>query len=180
MSSEPQHLAAEIGPPFYPVYFDAEFRPNRSLPPHMFGFLMAALAIISFAAGVFFMQLGAWPITGFFGLDLLLFYGAFRMNYRAGKLRERVRLDARDLVVRRQTVKGEVYAWRFEPTWARVEDDEQIRAISLRSHGRRLILGRFLNEEERAEVAQKLNDALAAWSRDPLRHDYDLSEPGCV
>ena len=30
-----------------------------------------------------FLLLGAWPVFGFFGLDVLLLYLAFRANYRA-------------------------------------------------------------------------------------------------
>jgi len=178
MDSQPQHLSAEIGPAHHPVYFDAQWQPSRSLPPRVFGILMTAMAIISFFAGYFFMQLGAWPVSGFFGLDLALFYLAFRLNYHSGRTREWVRLDAQDLVVRRETPKGEVYAWRFEPTWARIEDDQTIRALSLRSHGRRLVLARFLNEDERAEIARRLQAALVAWSADLSRREIDGQNPG--
>ncbi len=178
MDSQPQHLSAEIGPPHHPVYFDAQWQPSRSLPPRVFALLMTGLAIISFLAGYFFLRLGAWPVAGFFGLDLALFYLAFRLNYRSGRIHEWVRLDAQDLVVRRQTPKGEVFAWRFEPTWARIEDDAAIRALSLRSHGRRLVLAKFLNEDERIEIARRLDAALAAWSADLVRRDLTKMNSG--
>jgi uncharacterized membrane protein len=171
MDSQPQSLAQDVGPPRHPVYFDAEWRPSRSLSPRAFTLLMAGLALVSFSAGYFFMRLGAWPVSGFFGLDLALFYLAFRVSYRSGRVRERVRLDAADLIVRRQTAKGEVYAWRFEPTWARVEHNRAQRGLALRSHGRRLILARFLGEDERGEIARRLQAALAAWSEDLTRRD---------
>ena len=37
---------------------------------------------------------GAWPVMGFFGLDVLLVYVAFKLNYRSGRLYETVELDA--------------------------------------------------------------------------------------
>ena len=58
-------------------------RTARSSPT---GFLIFMLCIggISFVSGVVFLLLGAWPVFGFFGLDVLLVYWAFRANYRAG------------------------------------------------------------------------------------------------
>lgn len=167
--TQPQPLTQDIGPPVHPVYFDALLTPHRSLGPRGFAVLMAGLALVSFIAGAAFVSLGAWPVTGFFGLDLALVYLAFRLNYRGGRLTELVRLDAHDLIVRRVTPRGAVYAWRFEPTWVRVERWEAPPALALRSHGRRLVLGRHLNEEERDRIAQRLTAALAAWTEDLTR-----------
>jgi uncharacterized membrane protein len=49
---------------------------------------MIALGAISFITGVLFLAAGAWPVLGFFGLDVLLVYIAFRLNYRSGRLYE--------------------------------------------------------------------------------------------
>ena len=43
---------------------------------------MVAIGAVSFVAGVVFLLMGAWPVFGFFGLDVLLLYWAFRLNYR--------------------------------------------------------------------------------------------------
>ena len=32
-----------------------------------------------------FLLAGAWPVFGFFGLDVLLVYWAFRLNYRRAR-----------------------------------------------------------------------------------------------
>ena len=32
--------------------------------------------------------MGAWPVFGFFGLDVLLIYWAFRLNFRAPRATE--------------------------------------------------------------------------------------------
>ena len=41
--------------------------------------------------------MGAWPVMGFFGLDVLLVYCAFKLNYRAGRLCEIVELTPAQL-----------------------------------------------------------------------------------
>ena len=35
---------------------------------------------------------GAWPVIGFFGLDVALIYLAFKLNYRSGRLYETIEL----------------------------------------------------------------------------------------
>ena len=44
---------------------------------------MALVGGVSFVGGMVFFIAGAWPVVGFLGLDVLLVYWAFRVNYRA-------------------------------------------------------------------------------------------------
>jgi uncharacterized membrane protein len=75
-----------------PGAFHAVLTPYRSLRPAGFLVLMVALGAVSFVAGILFLVAGAWPVLGFFGLDVLLVYVAFRLNYRSGRLYETVNL----------------------------------------------------------------------------------------
>ena len=65
------------------VFFERVLLPHRSLPPHGFYVLMGLLGVTSIAVGIGFVAIGAWPICGFFGLDIALLYLAFRLNYRS-------------------------------------------------------------------------------------------------
>ena len=47
---------------------------------------------VSFVAGFVFLLIGAWPVFGFFGLDVVLIYLAFKLNYRAARLYETIDL----------------------------------------------------------------------------------------
>lgn len=146
------------------TYFDAELRPNRSLGGRGFVLLMSALAALSFVAGVVFISVGAWPIFGFLGLDVLLIWLAFRASYRSGRLAETVRLTDDALEVRRIDAYGRGRAWRVPPTWLRVEVSnagEHDCRVTLRSHGETFVLGTFLAPEERKDLADALRAALA-------------------
>jgi uncharacterized membrane protein len=146
------------------VLFDAVLRPHRSLSGPGFAVLMAVVAVVSFATGLAFLLMGAWPVFGFFGLDVALIYLAFRLNYRDARRREHVRLSADSLEVRRIAPGGRVSRWRFQPYWLRVDLDdaeEHNSRLMLISHGRRLSIGDFLAPEERASLYEALKAALA-------------------
>ena len=65
-----------------PTIFAAVLTPHRSLGNIGFLVLMIVFGGVSFVSGIAFLMMGAWPIFGFFGLDVLLLYWAFRINYR--------------------------------------------------------------------------------------------------
>ena len=73
-----------------PTLFSAILTPHRSLGGAGFLVLMLAVIIVSFASGLFFFLIGAWPVMGFLGLDVLLIYWAFRISYRTADAFEEV------------------------------------------------------------------------------------------
>jgi uncharacterized membrane protein len=154
---------AEHGPAD-PVFFDAVLTPHRSLGPRGFLILMSVLAAISFVSGVVFVSIGAWPVFGFFGLDVLLVYVAFRASYRQARAFETVTLTEAALLIRRVSDRGAEQSFCLEPYWLQVEIAEPAEhgaPLILSSHGKRLSVGAFLTAEERAELARALRAALA-------------------
>ena len=124
---------------------------------------MSSVVLVSFLTGLGFYLLGAWPVTGFLGLDVLLIYGAFRLNYRAARLHELVELTASELRLTRVYPSGHSRSWSFNPYWVRLELEEretQADRLSLRSHGRVLTFGNFLSDEEKRGFADALRTAL--------------------
>ncbi|MGH6930201.1 MAG: DUF2244 domain-containing protein [Dongiaceae bacterium] len=145
--------------------FDAILTPHRSLSPPGFAVLMGVVAAVNIGLGVSFMLRGAWPILAFCGLDVLLFYVLFRLNYRSARMYERVRLLPDELIVERHDVGGRRQSWTFQPYWLRVAMDDPPRHDSqlvLRSHGRALTIGSFLSPAERLDLAQALRRVLRA------------------
>jgi uncharacterized membrane protein len=146
------------------MLLDLALYPHRSLSPRGFTILMAAIAAVSFCAGLAFYLMGAWPIVGFFGLDVALIYWAFKASYRSGRAYEIIRLTPRELTVERVAPSGQSRRWSFQPYWLRVELEERAgrtSRLTLRSHGREFEVGDFLSSEERDEVADALRHALA-------------------
>ena len=136
--------------------------------------IYVALGLISFAAGVGFVAVGAWPVIGFFGLDVALVYLAFRLNYRTARQSETIRLADDTFTVERVNVRGERRDWRFQPFWVRVILEERPDAsnrLLVASHGRSLVIGEFVAPAARRELAAALRDALTRWrnSLNPAR-----------
>jgi uncharacterized membrane protein len=145
------------------VFFDAILHPHRSLSPKGFAIFMGVFSAISLTVGGFFWLLGAWPILGFFGLDILAVWYAFRRNYRNARMYETIRLTERELVVHRVGLKGRDGTWTFQPCWLRVTMDdppEHESQVTLTSHGQTLTVGSFLSPEERLDFAKALREAL--------------------
>ena len=148
-----------------PFLLDAVLHPHRSLPPQGFLILMGVFGVVSFVTGIMFATMGAWPVLGFFGLDVLLFYWAFRLSYRSGRLREIVRVTRHQVTVQRVQPDGRRKTWSFEPAWSRVEllePEEHHCRLILASGRRQLTIGEFLPPEERVAFAETLRSALRA------------------
>jgi uncharacterized membrane protein len=156
-----------------PKIFAAIITPHRSLGPKGFLIFMACLGGLSFILGVIFVSLGAWPVFGFFGLEVLLVYFAFRANYRSARAYEEVTVTASELTVRKVNYRGGVRQWTLNPVWARLErivhDEFGIERLFLVSRGRRLAIAGFLSPGEKASFARALTSALGEAKRGPTR-----------
>ncbi len=154
-----------------PELFSALLTPHRSLSRTGFLVLMAFVSAVSFAAGLAFLLMGAWPVLGFFGLDVLAIYWAFRVNFRHAEATEEIRVTPSELRVRRVSHRGHVVEWVLNPLWVRLEQKAHaefgIEKLYLVSKGRRISVARFLGADEKASFAKALTAALQAAKRGP-------------
>lgn len=147
-----------------PVLFSAVLTPHRSLSAKGFLIIMALVGGFSFIAGLAFLLMGAWPVVGFFGLDALVIYLAFRANYRAGTAYEEVCVSISELHVRKVSHRGRVSEWTLNPAWVRLErevhEEYGIERLMLVSHGRKLPIASFLSPDEKRSFADALSAAI--------------------
>jgi len=152
-----------------PSLLSARLTPHRSLGRTAFLVLMAFLSAVSFAAGVAFLLMGAWPVFGFFGLDVLVIYWAFRINFRRAAAVEEISVTPSELRVRRVSHRGHVVEWVLNPLWVRLDQKTHaefgIERLYLVSSGRRVSIGSFLGPDEKASFAKALLAALQAAKR---------------
>lgn len=153
--------------------FAALLTPHRSLGRTGFLIVMLLFGGVSFVAGMVFLLMGAWPVFGFFGLDVLLLYLAFRINYRAAAAYEEVTVTATELKVRKVTHHGRVREWTLNPLWVRLEavthEDYGMEKLLLVTRGRALPIATLLGPDEKASFAKALGAALGEAKRGPTR-----------
>jgi uncharacterized membrane protein len=160
-------------PGLEPTLFSAIITPHRSLNSTGFVIVMLLVSGFSFVAGMVFFLLGAWPVVGFLGLDVLLVYWAFRANFRAAAAFEEVVVTPSELRVRRVSHRGQVAEWTLNPCWTQLVRDAHeefgLLHLYLVSRGCKLAVAGFLSPPERESFATALSAALGEAKRGPTR-----------
>ena len=146
-------------------FFRALLVPHRSLGRTGFLVLMGFCASVWLSTGALFLSIGAWPVFGFFGLDVLLLYLAFRFNYRAARAREEVSVSRTALDIVQVAPSGRRREHHFNPFWTRFRvarhEEIGITAMAVEGEGRRIAIGTFLNPDDRESFAAAFGRALA-------------------
>jgi len=101
---------------------------------------------------------GAWPVFGFFGLDVLLVYWAFKANFKSGDRSEVIEIENGQVRVRAIQPNGKESVDQFDAYWCRFMLDRGKLWIKCRSEI--LEIGKFLIPEEKDEVLNELDSAL--------------------
>ncbi|MGB1176821.1 MAG: DUF2244 domain-containing protein [Candidatus Puniceispirillaceae bacterium] len=139
--------------------------PYRSLSPRGFALVMISLGALAFCIGLGFFLMGAWPVIGFLGLELLVVWVAFRMNYRAARRRQHLTATSQQLTIENVSPAGDSQTTEVPTAWAQVEltprDEPEIRTrqrqkVVVRSHGRATEIGGFLHPAETPKLAREV------------------------
>ena len=159
-------MSAMDAPDRRPEPFRAVLVPHRSLSPAGFTVLMSIIAAVSFVAGVVFFAVGAWPVVGFFGLDVLLIYAAFKLNFRYSEQREIIEVRDHDVVVTREKPGKPKVQLTFQRSWLQIELEEDVEReligpLRLRERGRSHEIGSFLSPDDRKAFSRALKSAVA-------------------
>lgn len=151
--------------------FAALLTPHRSLGRTGFLIVMLLFGGVSFVAGMAFLLMGAWPVFGFFGLDVLLIYWAFRVNFLRANAFEEITVSSWELRVVRVDHRGHRMEWSFNPLWVRLDKESHeefgIEKLYLVSRGRSLAIADFLGPDEKASFSKALSEAIDAARRGP-------------
>ena len=92
--------------PVDPVLFATRLHPHRSLTQSQFRWLLTGVAAVSTVATLPFVIMGAWPVAGFMGLDVLAVYVAFKASFRAARAYEDVEVTTIQLTLAKVNPRG--------------------------------------------------------------------------
>ena len=153
------------------LLFEDSLRPHRSLGKRQFRILMIASLAATTAFSIPFYLMGAWPVVGFLGLDVVALYWAFRVNFRSARGAEHFRLTYLELTFARVGATGRRREWQMSPIWVRLErvDDEDYgpQSLTLVSRGASWRIGRHVGPDRKAEFAEGFARALTEARRGP-------------
>jgi uncharacterized membrane protein len=146
------------------LVFSARLHPNQSLGRSGRFLALAGTAVAGALIAIPLSLLGAWPVIGFYGLDILALYIAFRVCSARALDYEELILTEVELLVRKVSHKGSNREWRFNAFWVRLRRDEHkefgVQRLELVEGRKSVVVGSFLGAEEKAEVAGALQSAL--------------------
>ena len=132
------------------------------------GIVFGSLAVFSLIVAVVFAALGAWLILPFAGLEAMALYLAFDWGVRHSDDSEAlvIRGDAVMLAVREN---ASTQHYEFNRVWAKLVVEQRARIVNsvhsvrlaLRSHGKEVEVGRYLDDGRRQRLARELKARLA-------------------
>lgn len=149
------------------VLFEAVSTPPPALSPRGMRWLAGLSVCAAAVPAVLFALMGAWPVLGFLGAEVLLVLGLVALHRRWSRhAMESVLLTDGRLLIRRADGRGGQETAELEPYWTRLEIEERpgsvpvLRAIA---RGRSVEVGRFLTAEEKLSLADALGAALRGY-----------------
>jgi uncharacterized membrane protein len=144
--------------------FAATLTPYRSLSQQGLRNVVLLTSCLAAIPGLVFFSMGAWPIVGFLGLDVLAVYWALTRSMKDGKRREEVTLWPDELEIRRFSPQGKDSRETFNPFFVRLivdrDDEDRTTALHLKSREKFIEIGSFLNPDDKASFAKVFGDAL--------------------
>lgn len=138
--------------------FSITARPNCSLTPNQKFWIFSAIASFSLIVAMGFTLAGAWLVFPFAGMELLALGAAFYVVHRHSGDYESIVIAGDDLAIEKRVYR-KISRVVFHRYWARVilrdtPDGEQ--RLWLRSHGREVEFGRYMNNDARLILASQL------------------------
>ena len=145
------------------VVFEAEVTPHRSLSPRGLRLVLGSVCLVSLCTTSIFWYLGAWPIAGFNGGEILLAMVLLRNHAKSRRQRELLLLSGQALRVLRTDAQGRASEHSLAPFWLNVTLQErpgQVPGLFLTARGERLEVAAALGEFEKRDLAAALMDAI--------------------
>jgi uncharacterized membrane protein len=146
--------------------FEAVIVPYRSLSPRALRLLIGTVCALSCGTSTVFWWLGAWPVAGFTGAEILLAILLLRHNARAQRASEVVLLREDAMRVIRTDMNGRREELTLPAAWLNVALEEKpgrVPGLFLVVRGRREEVARSLGEAEKRDLAEALRAALHGW-----------------
>jgi len=160
------------------IVFEALITPHRSLSRRGLHIIIGCTCTVSFCVTALFWWLGAWPIAGFNGAEVLLAMVLLRAHAQSARASEFVVLTESELRIQKTDNRGARTEQVMPSAWIGLSLEERAGrtpGLYLSAHGRRLEIAAALGEPEKRDLARALGEALHRW-RHPTFDNPQLEE----
>lgn len=143
--------------------YSVTFRPNSSLTANSKFKVILMLSIIPILIGIGFSMIGVWLVMPFVGLELAaLAYAFYYINAHENDY-ESITIDDEKLEIK-TCYRGEVKHKSLNPYWTKLVQRELANGeleLGLISHGKEILVGKYLTREQRETIAEQLKKRIA-------------------
>ena len=142
-------------------FLDLKIYPNKSLTLFTLMVLFLIFFLTTSFVSIYFILIGAWPVSFFLVLDFILLFYAFKSYRKATRIYDRIILKDKLLIIN-VNKNGEKNKRIIEPTWLRLKvySNRKDQYLSIISRGKSVNVGSFLNLKELSELAKTIKSAL--------------------
>ena len=139
-------------------------RPNQSLSWRAALRFYAAFSFCCLGIGIAYALHGFWPVLPYAGLEVVVLGIAFYLCFSRSQVREVISVNAEVVSVEKGRRKPQEY-WECPRVWARINLERSPIAwypsrLAVAFQGKQVVIGRFLNEEERCALAVELEQVI--------------------
>lgn len=152
------------------ILLEAYLSPSVAIKLSAVRWILSLFGCVCVLVGVTFALIGAQPVLGFMGIEIILLFAVYRFCVRNSRMAEQIILSGHSLLFRRIDRYGNVSITNLEPLWLRVEIGRAkgvFRHIILASKGRTYNVGVFLTPEEKVVLLNTLQRALRKVRTEP-------------
>lgn len=152
------------------ILLEAYLSPSVAIKFSAVRWILSLFGCVCVLVGVTFVLIGAQPVLGFMGIEIILLPAVYRFCVRNSRMAEQIILSGRSLLFRRIDRYGNVSITNLEPLWLRVKIGRAkgiFRHIILASKGKTYNVGVFLTPEEKVVLLNTLQRALGKLRTEP-------------
>jgi uncharacterized membrane protein len=142
------------------IRFSRVLRPHRSSSERAIRIITLFVLFLFTPTATVFLIVGAWPVFGIMGLEVVGLIFALRYNHRVGTAFEAITISEREFRFSKVDHWGKRRHWTFQPQWLQVRLDGPSKQLIAGTHGKRVVIGKFLHADERESLCGVLQNEI--------------------
>ena len=137
--------------------------PYRSLRRRQILFIFLLISLLIVFLSLIFYKLGAWPVAGFLGIDLVIIFLFFSINFFSKYNYEKITITSNKIIILRKNWfgKGKIKKISTEFITAKIlKYEDQNDKLYLKNNNHSIEIGSFLTKKEKNDLKNYFDNKL--------------------